>query len=299
MNIPVGSYLKIVVANSYDAAEYIATKVSLTPLVPSGTATIHMLTKTDMANGTEIFPLDAGKWRVAIEPLPPFGQQNGPKKWGSDMQKEIDLDGHSATTVKFEIKRKQAMLYNIPMTYKVAANKDADGTAPIYEVHMVNDVIDNAGAIYRESKAQGVDENLVKAIMYMETTHGYYDAAPALVDKNKSILPMNVRSDYWAELGWSRSELKKTATNIKAGVFILKRLVDRVRPFSVARVATLYNSLGETKVLDYGARVAKIYDNKLWLQSKSTFHDIRDEARRFNNLSEYQKLWYLRRLFGG
>ncbi len=38
---------------------------------------------------------------------------------------------------------------------------------------------------------------------YMETTHGYYDAIPALFNKNKSILPMNVRSNYWKDIGFT------------------------------------------------------------------------------------------------
>lgn len=60
------------------------------------------------------------------------------------------------------------------------------------------------------AKEKGVDANLVKAIMYMETTHGYYDAILELFNKNKSILPMNINVDYWGSTFGSREELKKS-----------------------------------------------------------------------------------------
>ncbi len=73
----------------------------------------------------------------------------------------------------------------------------------------MSDVAKYSSIIVSESKKRNVDSNLVKAIMYMETTHGYYDAIPTLFDKNKSILPMNVRSNYWKDIGFTRGELKK------------------------------------------------------------------------------------------
>ena len=116
------------------------------------------------------------------------------------------------------------------------------------------------------AKEKGVDANLVKAIMYMETTHGYYDAILELFNKNKSILPMNINVDYWGSTFGSREELKKPEKNIEAGV----EIVDRIKKLlpanaSVEGIATLYNNINAKKVSEYGARVKAIYDEKPWV----------------------------------
>ena len=116
------------------------------------------------------------------------------------------------------------------------------------------------------AKEKGVDANLVKAIMYMETTHGYYDAILELFNKNKSILPMNINVDYWGSTFGSREELKNPEKNIEAGV----EIVDRIKKLlpanaSVEEIATLYNNINAKKVSEYGARVKAIYDEKPWV----------------------------------
>ncbi|PID56436.1 hypothetical protein CSB45_11315 [candidate division KSB3 bacterium] len=68
----------------------------------------------------------------------------------------------------------------------------------------VKDIIES------EALQQGLESNLIRAIMYMESTHGYYDKLMEVFDKNNSILPMNVRSDYWRDSGFSRTALKKS-----------------------------------------------------------------------------------------
>ena len=116
------------------------------------------------------------------------------------------------------------------------------------------------------AKEKGVDANLVKAIMYMETTHGYYDAILELFNKNKNILPMNINVDYWGSTFGSREELKNPEKNIEAGV----EIVDRIKKLlpanaSVEEIATLYNNINAKKVSEYGARVKAIYDEKPWV----------------------------------
>ena len=105
------------------------------------------------------------------------------------------------------------------------------------EVSKYRDIIES------QAQEQGVDPDLVKAIVHMETTHGQYDVIPALVDANTSILPMSIRSDYWEDLGYSREQLKQPESNIKAGVLLLKRISERVQSPTVENIATLYNDL--------------------------------------------------------
>ena len=166
--------------------------------------------------------------------------------------------------VQFKITRKQSILYDLPVQFKVGLNPSVEGDKPFYELKGESQVAAFTSMIEAEALRQGIDPNLAKAIMYMETTHGWYDAPLAKLDKNRSILPMNVRSDYWADLGFSREELKEPEHNISAGILLLKRIWDRVPDPSVEKVATLYQDLGATKVSKYGARVGKIYADKLW-----------------------------------
>jgi hypothetical protein len=100
--------------------------------------------------------------------------------------------------------------------------------------------------------------------MYMETTHGKYDGLAKLLNRNKSIRPMNVHAEYWKELGYSREDLGDPGKNIAAGTTLIKRIINNMPDASVAQIATVYNYLGATRVSDYGARVEQIFREKLW-----------------------------------
>lgn len=217
----------------------------------------------------------------------------------SGLSKSIVVFSNTSTWIEFGISRRESILHDFMMKFNVARNLSAKGTAPIYELRSMSDVAKNSALITLEAKKQGVDVDLVKAIMYMETTHGYYDAIPALFDKNKSILPMNIRSDYWQDIGFSREELKKLSNNIAAGVYLLKKLSERASPYSIEGVATLYQDLGATQVTEYGARVKAIYDKKLWIPEPGFLEKINMEVNRFERLSPMEQINLLNRLFGG
>ena len=111
----------------------------------------------------------------------------------------------------------------------------------------------------------GVDPDLARAIMYMETTHGYYDVILATVDKNKSILPMNINQSYWGAMFGTRASLKDEKFNIDQGVRILSYLQKYTTgDYNISKIATLYNDLSATSVNDYGRRVLSIYRDKPW-----------------------------------
>jgi hypothetical protein len=112
----------------------------------------------------------------------------------------------------------------------------------------------------------GVPGRLIRAIMYIETTHGYYDAPLALIGENKSILPMNVNVDYWGDAFGSRAALNDPYENIRAGAEILRRIIANLpREASVRQIATLYNNINAESVTDYGARVDEIHAQQPWL----------------------------------
>ncbi len=120
--------------------------------------------------------------------------------------------------------------------------------------------------VEEEANRAGLDTNLAKSIMHIETTRGWYDELFNEADMNSSILPMNVRPDLWDGLGYSRKELRDNKRkNIAAGVRIIKGIQDRVPDKDIAKIGTLYQSLGAMAVSQYGEKVKEFYDDKPWL----------------------------------
>lgn len=147
----------------------------------------------------------------------------------------------------------------------IAPNPAADAEEPLYELSAFSDVNRYAALIDRIAREIGIDARLVRAIMYVETTHGYYDAPLAWIGRNKSLLPVNVNVAYWGDAFGDRRALHQPAANIKAGAEILFRIKANLpTDASVAQIATLYNNLNARQVSRYGARVDKVYNEQPW-----------------------------------
>lgn len=154
--------------------------------------------------------------------------------------------------------------------FVVTENSKADGSEPIYEISAFSTVNRYAATILSAAKDKGIDSDLICAIMYMETTHGYYDAPLSIFGRNKSVLPMNINVEYWGGAFGSRKDLEMPGKNISAGAEILKRIIARLPKGSgVAQIATLYNNINARTVSNYGARVKKIYEAKPWINNRS------------------------------
>jgi hypothetical protein len=164
--------------------------------------------------------------------------------------------------------RKECLLQNIKTCkFVVLENPDADGSEPIYEIAAFSAVSRNSALIDRVARELMLDGRLIRAVMYMETTHGYYDAPLAILGMNKSVLPMNVNVEYWGSTFGNRQAMNDPYKNIRAGAEILKRITANVpQGTSVRHIATLYNNINAQRVSDYGARVEKIYLAQPWLR---------------------------------
>ncbi len=160
--------------------------------------------------------------------------------------------------------RKEAILKDKSADFKIVSNPDADGSKPWYALDSYSEVKSNEKTIEREAKKAGVDPDMVKAIVHLETTQGWYDGAFALAGINKSIRPMNVHAEYWKDLGYSRKELEDPKKNIQAGVELLKRIKKRMPNASIDEIASVYNALDARHVSDYGARIKKLVEEKPW-----------------------------------
>lgn len=58
---------------------------------------------------------------------------------------------------------------------QIRDNPGADASAPLYEVRDFEQVTRNDTFIQRSAQRHGVDPDLVRAIAYVESTHGYYE----------------------------------------------------------------------------------------------------------------------------
>lgn len=159
---------------------------------------------------------------------------------------------------------KQSILAKTDVKINIRDKSALQSDPPWYEFHSQHQVHQYHAMIEHHAQQLQVDADLVKAIMYMETTHGYYDALPALFDANKSILPMNIHTSYWKGLGFSREALKNPEMNIVVGITLIKGIQERLLDPTIQKIATLYNNTAATSVSEYGARVERIYLSKLF-----------------------------------
>ncbi len=103
----------------------------------------------------------------------------------------------------------------IELSYK--SNETGLSGSISIEIKTQSDVKKHALLIDKISKSYGVDARLVKVIMYIETTHGWYDHFAWW--EVKSILPMNVNISFWGEKYYgSREKLKNPIYNLLCGI---------------------------------------------------------------------------------
>lgn len=165
--------------------------------------------------------------------------------------------------------RKKSIVENTPALFEIEDNPGAVDTAPFVEMTSQSEVSKWCGLIFQASSKHGVDPRLTMAIMYMETTHGWYDKLypdflEAIYPARKSILPMNIHYRYWKKMGVTKENLNCPFYNIEFGVVLLARIQSRIEKPTIKKIATIYNFLGAEKVTDYGARVAKVYLTQPW-----------------------------------
>jgi hypothetical protein len=175
-----------------------------------------------------------------------------------------------ATQPVGEVQRRKACILNdlggkAETKFSIENNAQANKSKPLYEIASFSKVQDYDIYIRQAANQKNISVDLIRAIMYIETTHGYYDYAASIFGKNNSILPMNINVYFWGDAFGTRSELGLPERNVSAGGEMLRRIIKCLPDnASVEHIATIYNNLGATKVSDYGARVGEIHRLKLW-----------------------------------
>ncbi|MFN4310174.1 MAG: peptidoglycan-binding protein [Ferrovibrio sp.] len=165
--------------------------------------------------------------------------------------------------------RERSILQNTPGRIRIQTNPKADSKDPWYLVNgagrsavMLHDDI-----IRREAAKQKVDPDLIRAIIYAENARGHYFGAARAAEglgKAGSIFPMNINPEKWRDLGFAGRNPSNPEDNIRVGVTLVKRIIDRLENPTPEAIGTLYNSLPQDRVTDYGAYIGRLLQEKPW-----------------------------------
>ncbi|SPL72529.1 hypothetical protein [Acinetobacter stercoris] len=221
-------------------------------------------------NGVYELPkLEVGTYTMELFPKRDetfFWYKNVPLR-GFNFNFEIQAD--KTTYIECLVSRVESIIYNIRYNFLVKENSKETDETPFYEISYFQEVVDNLTYISSSAARFGVDEDLIKSIIYMESTHGYYDAiygvVPSIIKENKSIRPTNINVEAWPML-FTRAEANNVASNIDAGAYMLRLISDRVPDKDISKIASIYNSIRAETVFKYGLEVMKFYRKKPWNQ---------------------------------
>ena len=65
-------------------------------------------------------------------------------------------------------------------------------------------------------------------------------------------------------LGEPPEALNDPAKNIEAGIVLIKRIGERVKNPTAAKIGSIWNYSGREKVSDMGARIGRVFREKPW-----------------------------------
>lgn len=173
----------------------------------------------------------------------------------------------SRPIINMEADRIQAILDDTPALFEISLDPKADPGpkddesvwSGLFAVLRYRDIIE------REAALQGVDAELVKAIVYMENAHDTTGQRLAdLFRWSTSVLPMNIQPETWAGLSDEPIDFHDPEMNIRAGVTLIRRIVRRVDDPTPAKIASIWNFTGRELVSDFGARAQAVYENPKW-----------------------------------
>jgi hypothetical protein len=180
-----------------------------------------------------------------------------------------------SATLQMAESRIWAIRNRFPTIFDIKDDPAQTGAALLLRNHDdgVKAVQDYDAIIAKEAKAQGVDPDLVRAIMYFENAGGrQYGEIGQTLGISRTILPININPGLWEGLGGvKKDEFTDPAKNVRAGVALIKEIESRLRPEdrTPAKIGSIWNFAGKFRVSSEGARIQKIFDNRAWEKRKS------------------------------
>lgn len=165
--------------------------------------------------------------------------------------------------------REKSILDDTPGRFVIADSPELAGAAPLWrKPEYGRSMVERyAPLIDQQAREQGVDPDLVKAIMYFENADGHKYGLDILADYtglSRSQRPMSIRSDIWQGLGLPPENARDPALNIATSVRLIRRITDRLEQPTPEKIGTLWNSLAQDRVSDRGARIGRVFRERLW-----------------------------------
>ena len=194
--------------------------------------------------------------------------------WKVPEAAKADSDG--PPVVNMEAERIKSILANEPAVFEIEDSEAAEVRTPVHEQEQLGfwEVWVHQDVIEQIAKEEGVDPDLLRALMYFENTRGRsYGALFEWLHLSDSMLPMNIKQSVWAGLLDEGEDLSDPVANIRAGARVIRRILERVPHPTVARIGSIWNFTGREKVSDNGARIADIYASRPWEERPESFSD--------------------------
>jgi uncharacterized protein (DUF697 family) len=163
--------------------------------------------------------------------------------------------------------RQRAILNGVYGTIIFDSNKVAQGQVSnaynfkTFDVLGDITVATNLKSIEANAKKYNIDVNLLKAIIYLENSHGWYD-----VGHGSSGGPGNIKLEVWAPLiGMTPAQVSASpAINVELAAKLLSEIKTRLANPTSAAIATLYNSMSQDMILGYGLTIEQYMKDKAW-----------------------------------
>lgn len=173
-------------------------------------------------------------------------------------------------TIRYEEARIWALKNDVPASFDIADNPHQTGDAPFRRQHSkgVETVRKYDPIINLEAQRQGVDPNLIRAIMYVENADGSHyglESVLTAMGAAKTLMPMNINPKTWEGMdGKSINDYKDPEKNIAAAVALIRRIRDRIENPTPSKIGSIWNFTGREKVNSLGARIGRAYKERLW-----------------------------------
>ncbi|MDH5557679.1 MAG: hypothetical protein OEZ03_10025 [Alphaproteobacteria bacterium] len=179
--------------------------------------------------------------------------------------------------------RENAINWGVDAVFEIDDNtKDKGHPTPLaFDAFGRNAVNSHNEIIEKIGKELNVKSDLIRAIIFVENSHGYYGVPLEGFDENttkltgfdpslsKTILPMNINPDTWSSLGITRETARDPEANIQAGAKLIGEIWNRLESPSVRKVAALWQFIGaehtdNAQIRNFVARVGRAFIDKPW-----------------------------------
>lgn len=183
-----------------------------------------------------------------------------------------------APVVNLAADRERVILEDLPARFEIKSNPDArknlNSLDHIWhkEKNATQIVNQNAALIERHAKEEGIESDLLRAIMFAENARGHKIILNKLADDlrwSNSPLPMNIDKSRWARLFGSEPEdLYDVQKNIRTSARLIRRIQDRIENPTPSKIASVWHYTGKEKTDEFGEYVENLYWRKPWKKVK-------------------------------